>query len=184
MFAKLHIDWKVDNYDYGDKIVHYGAHFKDGKIVPKIIYHVATGQCEDLLKRLIPERYQKDFKVAVMDISASVGPHTDSEILVTINHYFQTNDECTMFYVPKKDTNIVTSQVQNQTNGVVYRVHQLELYGSFSAKENETWILDVSKPHSVESVRPATKLRKAIVLQTEIHTYEQVIEMLKETKSI
>ena len=184
MFAKLNINWKSESYEYGDKIVDYGAHFKDGKIIPKIIYHEATGQCEDLLKRLIPERYQKDFNVAVMDISASVGPHTDSEILVTINHYVQTNDECTIFYAPKKNLEVSTRQIRNQTTGVVFGAHELDVYGMFTANENETWILDVSKPHSVESSRPSTKLRKAIVLQTTVHKYEQVIEMLKETNSI
>jgi hypothetical protein len=184
MFAKLNLDWKVKNYEYGNKIVDYGIHFKDGKIVPKIIYHVASGQCEELLKKLIPNRYQKDFSVAVMDITASVGAHTDSEILVSINHYIQTNDERTIFYKPKNEVVITTSQVKNQTNGVVFSAAQLDVYGMFTAKEDETWILDVSKPHSVESVRTASKLRKAIVLQTVIHPYDQVVEMLKETNSL
>jgi hypothetical protein len=184
MFAKLNIDWTVEGYEYGNKITEYGTYFVDNKVVAKISYHEVVGQCEQLLHKLIPERYQSDFSVAVMDVTSSVAPHTDSGILVTINHYVQTNDEYTIFYTYKEGVEITTKQIQNQTTGVVFDPSQLNVNSMFSAKENETWILDVTKPHSVKATKPITKFRKAIVVRTNAHTYEHVIEMLKETNSI
>lgn len=181
MFKKLNLDFHVETYDSGEKIVDYGTHFSEGKLVPKLVYHEVTGQCETLLDKCIPERFHEGFTVALMEISAMVGPHTDSEILVTINHYFQTNNEGTVFYTFKK--NIVSptvGQIRNQTTGHVFRKQELDVYGSFVAKENETWILDVTKPHSVYTPDKQTKLRKAIVLQTRVYTYDQVLEMIKE----
>ena len=151
MFKKLNINFLVENYTYGDKIVEYGSLVKNNTFLPKIAYHGANGQCKVLLEKLIPKQYHDGFKVAIMDINAQVGPHTDSEILVTINHYIQTNDEVTTFYSFKDNIEIVEGKARNQTNGSVFNLLHLVTYGSYTAKENETWILDVTKPHSVKS---------------------------------
>lgn len=182
MFRKLNLDWQVGDFTYGDKIVEFGSRFVDSKLVPQIAYHVAHGECENLLDKLIPERYLKDFRVAVMDISSGVGPHTDSEILVTINHYFQTNDELTIFYSFKPDVEITTKQIKNQTNGLVFNPSQLNVHSAFTAKENETWVLDVTQPHSVRAITPSTRFRRAVVVNTTVYTYEQVLEMLEEQR--
>lgn len=180
MFNKIDVDFLVSDYQYGNKIVEYGTLWQNDIVLPKISYHTVTGQCEALLDRLIPSQYKEGFITAVMDINSHVGPHTDSEILVTINHYIQTNDEKTTFYSFKKNTDITESKVRNQTNGSVFNVHDLDVYGSFVAKENETWILDVTKPHSVSATRPMNKIRRAIVLQSKVYTFEEVTRMLKE----
>lgn len=180
MFKKIDFEFVVEDYIYGDKIVEYGSFRQNNILKPKIAYHVVTGQCESLLDALIPKQYHNGFTTAVMDINADVGPHTDSEILVTINHYVHTNDEKTTFYSRKKDVQVEEGKVRNQTNGSVFHLHQLDVYGSFVAKTNETWVLNVTQPHSVSSSRPATHLRRAIVLQSRVYTFDRVLEMLTE----
>lgn len=177
MFKKLDVDFVLENFEYSKKIIEYGRLNQDGQVKPKIVYHHAVGQCKKLLDILIPEEYRKDFDVAIMDIAASVGPHTDSKILVSINHYFQTNDEKTTFYSFKEGA-ISKFQIDNQTNGFVFNPEQLVVYDYFVAKPNETWILDVTKPHSVYTTRVTDKQRRAIVVQTTKHSYEKVMEMI------
>ena len=177
MFAKLNIDFTIDEYDYGNKIMDY--HY--GKNVPVIQYHTAISRhCNQLLEKVIPSRFTKDFGVAFMDISNSVVPHTDTNLFVSINHYIQTNDEETIFYSFKEGIKIESFQIQKQKNGFIFKEPQLDIIGSFVAKEKETWILDVATPHSVKVSHQTGRLRKAVVLQTAIHPYEKVIEMLSE----
>ena len=175
MFAKLNIDFIVDDYVYGTKRVEYG------KNSPVLQYHnVFSEQCDQLLVKLIPERFQKDFIIKIMDVYANVVPHTDINTLSSINHYIQTNDEETIFYSFKEGIEIEYFQNQKQKSGYMFKESQLDIRGSFVATEKETWILDVSKPHCVKVSPPSTRLRKAIVIQTAIHKYEKVIEMLME----
>ena len=129
---------------------------------------------------VLPERYWKDFHLTVMTIDCIIPPHTDTEIITSINFYLQTEGCTTTFYKTKVDTP-KTAQVENQTDGHIYFEEDLEEVGSFVAKDYEVWLLDVSQIHGVKG---DFKLRKAITLGTFVHKYEDVIEMLKETNNV
>jgi len=115
-----------------------------------------------------------------MTINCKIPPHTDTEIITSINFYLQTEGCRTVFYKPKVDAPR-TAQVENQTNGHIYFEEDLEEVDSFVAKDFEVWALDVTQIHSVQG---DFKLRKAITLGTFVHKYKDVVEMLKETGNV
>lgn len=131
----------------------------------------------DNLLKVIPKRYWDDFHLTLMTINRDIPPHTDTEIITTINFYIETGGAKTVFYEPIVD-NPRTAQVENQTDGHIYFKEELKEVGSFTAKDFEIWVLDVKKIHSVEG---EVTMRKAVTLGTFKHPYSAVIEMLKET---
>lgn len=128
---------------------------------------------------ILPKRYWDDFHLTVMTINCEIPPHTDTEIISTINFYIKTDNCRTVFY-DKKTSDAKTIQIENQTDGFIYYKEDLIEVDSFIAQPNEIWLLDVKKVHSVEPMGEI-KLRKAITLGSFIHDYDAVVEMLKET---
>ena len=133
----------------------------------------------DELYKLIPKKYWEDFYLTVMTINRNIPAHTDSDIFTTINFYLET-DECeTVFYEPIVD-NLEKIQIQNQTNGFIYKEEQLKPVGSFVANPMDIWVLNVKKIHGVNTTKESVK-RRAVTLHTKIHEYAVVCDMLKET---
>lgn len=178
MFKKINLDFTVSDYILGEKIVGYGKSFRNNRITQSIFYTKVAGQCIEILNKLFPKEYHSDFNIQYMQVNNSVGPHTDSDIKVTINHYLETNNEETVFYTIKSD-NVSKRQVENQTNGYVFNINDLEKYDSFVANKCETWVLDVTNPHAViADATELTQYRKAIVINTNKYSYETVLDML------
>jgi hypothetical protein len=134
------------------------------------------------LYSVIPRRYWKDFHLTIMTINTRIPPHTDTEIMSTINFYIETDNCRTQFYRPNTD-NPRTYQIENQTNGYIYEDTDLETAGSFIANPGEVWVLDVKSIHSVEPLGEIT-LRKAVTLGSYHYEYDVVVEMLKETGNL
>lgn len=132
------------------------------------------------LYSVLPKRYWPDFHLTVMTINRPIPPHTDTEIITTINFYIETSGAKTVFYRPTVD-NPRTLQIENQTDGHIYFEDELEEVDSFVAQDFEIWCLDVKKIHSVQGT---ISLRKAVTLGTFIHPYDNVVEMLKETGNV
>jgi hypothetical protein len=128
----------------------------------------------------LPKEYWKDFHLTIMTIDCIIPPHTDTEILTSINFYLRTEGCVTTFYKPKVD-NPRTVQVKNQTNGHIYYEEDLIEVDSFIAKDFEVWLLDVGQIHGVKG---HFELRKALTLGTFVHKYEDVLKMLKETGNV
>lgn len=129
---------------------------------------------------ILPRRYWQDFHLTIMTIDCIIPPHTDTEIVTSINFYLQTEGCRTVFYKPKGD-DLKTVQVKNQTNGHIYFEEDLDEVDSFIAKDFEIWLLDVTKIHGVKG---NFNLRKALTLGTFTHKYKDVLEMLKETDNV
>jgi len=182
MFQKLNVDINVGNFSHGNKITEYSYTVLNDKSVPLIQYHVALGECREKMLQLLPERFRSAFVINIMNIAGIVVPHTDSNIRCTINHYVQTNDEETIFFAFKE--NAEGFQITNQTNGRLFKLDEVNRVDSFIAKAGETWILDVTKPHGVKGQMPIKDYRVAIVMNTNTYSYQEVLEMLKETNSI
>ncbi len=135
------------------------------------------------LMSIIPKRYWNDFHLTVMTINRDIPPHTDTEIITTINFYLDAGGDNvdTVFYEPNV-SDPKTFQIENQTDGYIFDKRELLEIGRFRASPMECWVLDVKKIHSVEGA--VTGVRKAVTLGTFVHNFEAVQDMLKETGSL
>ena len=129
---------------------------------------------------ILPKKYWQDFHLTIMTIDCIIPPHTDTEIITSINFYLQTEGCKTIFYKPKNN-DLKTIQVKNQTNGHIYFEEDLIEVDSFIAKDFEIWLLDVTQIHGVQG---NFNLRKALTLGTFIHKYEDVLKMIKEKSNV
>lgn len=172
MFAKLEKSFEKPIYAITDSL----KTFKDenGK---GIDYKKVWSPEAEKIYGFIPKQYWPDFHLTIMTIDCIIPPHTDTEIITSINFYLQTEGCKTVFYKPKNN-DLKTIQVKNQTNGHIYFEEDLIEVDSFIAKDFEIWLLDVTQIHGVQG---NFNLRKALTLGTFIHKYEDVLKMLKET---
>ena len=130
---------------------------------------------------VLPKRVWEDFHLTLLTANCECPPHTDTEIITSINFYIDTGgDARTVFFEPAVD-NLKTIQVENQTDGHMYYRDQLKEIGSFQAKDYDIWVLDVKKIHAVEG---NVSIRKAITLGTFKHKFEDVVEMIKEMENL
>lgn len=172
-FTKLNKKFDVSKFT---EATLFNSYTKDGKGIA--FYNINNYQ-RNLILSVIPERFRNDFLIKEMKINCNIPPHTDSYITATINFYVKANDCETKFY-KKVDDNIGV-KMTNQTNGRTYKEDQLEFTGSFVAETNDVWLLDVSNPHSVQSLNTNEVDRVAIVLNSLKYNFDQVYAMLQET---
>jgi hypothetical protein len=172
MFIKLNKKICISEYEVRQHIVSYGD---------RISYSEVSVPINDIFN-LIPKRYHDDFVLRFMKITDNIPPHTDSGILSTINVYTKPDICKTIFYEIITD-NPKTMQVENQTNGKIFSLASLKEVGSFVAKKDEVWLLDVSSPHSVVSSSEVID-RTAICLHSFKYGMNEVKEMLIETNNI
>jgi hypothetical protein len=126
----------------------------------------------------IKEPYRKYFGMTSMKINMStVPPHTDSNILVTINFYIRANNYKTTFY-KISNPNYSTNKLETQTNGRVFNFEDLSEEVNFVANDNDIYVLDVTKPHSVINLSNRDDDRIAISIQSTVVSYKQTISIL------
>jgi hypothetical protein len=136
-----------------------------------ISYYTFPKETEAKILKVLPERLRTEFEVYLMVINTcEIPPHTDSNALATINFYMKTGSGKTFFYRETKPSE--KKQIKNQTDGYMLDPSCLEEIFSFTAQEDEAWILDTKTPHSVT----CDTLRVAIVLQSFRHSYEKVVQ--------
>lgn len=179
-FKKLKGSFVIENYTVNSFFRFYG-NAVDG-IKRGLSYFTVENYGLGHLLSVIPERYRNDdFSLSLMSINANfVPPHTDSNILTSINFYLQTDRCLTRFYDPKVKE-LSTYQLENQTTGYIFRESELIEVGNFLADPGDAYLLDVSKPHSVINSQKIEIDRKAIVIQSRKYDFEAVREMLIET---
>lgn len=180
-FQKLRNKFYFKDISIKDEIVYYG--FKSGDKVFGLKYSQVESYNRDLILSVIPERYQDSCLIMAMEVNSYVPPHTDSKIKTTINFYI-TPDECqTNFY--SKIPNIVASETKtiNQTNGSMFNLKDLNLESSFVATPGDAYILNVTHPHAVKP-KNLNVYRLALCLQFTEYSYDQVLDMLKETNNL
>jgi hypothetical protein len=173
MFQKLNKNFEPIIY-----IVTHGLKTFTGQAGQGIDYKKIWSPEADQLLTVIPEQYRDDFHLTIMTINTRIPPHTDTEIVTTINFYISTQDCRTQFFNARPGAR--TFQIANQTDGYIYDEEDLDPLDSFVAKPNEAWVLDVKEIHSVEPP-PEFTVRRAITLGTHLHDYSAVCAMLKET---
>jgi len=181
MFTKLKNTFETPIYIVTSGLKTFTGTEVDG-VKQGIDYKKIWSPDAEQLYSILPERYWNDFHLTVMTINRRIPPHTDTEIISTINFYIETENCETVFYKSKVD-NPRTFQIENQTDGYIFMDEDLEPVASFIAKPNEIWLLDVKEIHSVEPLGDI-KLRKAVTLGSFKHDYNAVRAMLEETGCI
>ena len=175
MFARLEKTFEKPLYAITDPLKSFKGDNGKG-----IDYKKIWSPEAEKLYGILPRRYWQDFHLTIMTIDCIIPPHTDTEIITSINFYLQTEGCKTIFYKPKNN-DLKTIQVKNQTNGHIYFEEDLIEVDSFIAKDFEIWLLDVTQIHGVQG---NFNLRKALTLGTFIHKYEDVLKMIKEKSNV
>jgi hypothetical protein len=116
-------------------------------------------------------------KVMIATISGTgfLAAHVDHNTLVTLNHYISANADITTFYEPMDRAEAKTYEGKEQAN--VYALDDLVPITNFVSNSGDTFLLDVSKIHSVEKVN--SEQRVFIAYGWTTSTYEQVLAGLK-----
>lgn len=180
-FQKLNRKFFIDNYTIENFFRFYGNTVSG--IQRGISYHTVKGDKLSDLLTIIPTKYLTDdnFSISLMSINTHyIPPHTDSNILSSINFYIKT-DSCRTNFFSAKVGSLSTSQIENQTNGYIFKESELKNAGSFVAESGDAYLLDVSKPHSVIGSPKIEVDRKAIVIQSRKYDFNTVRLMLIET---
>ena len=175
-FKKIDIPFDTPKFQVGKLAMQYGL-----KIENKfhgIWYNNIKKEKDCPLKEIIPKEFQDAFVMQFMQVNSFIPPHTDSDTLAVINFYLETDDCITQFYDIKKDAK--PFQLDNQTNGYLYDLNDLELGPSFNAKPGDIYILDVTKVHSVIPIDERKIKRKALCLASRFLDFNQVQELLFE----
>jgi hypothetical protein len=121
-----------------------------------------------------------DFTMSVLKINVPiVPPHIDSFIRTSVNLYISTSGQQTIFYdpLPEKAGRGAQRGFQVEGQGRTYTFADVQQVGSFTARDNEVWALDVSKIHSV--VGTNMDHRTALVFQTKI-PFDEVVRQIEQ----
>lgn len=175
LFCKLNKNFLVENYTVYDVQQQFGQE-NDGEFVGIRYSNVDFTNKSDIMN-IIPRAYHPCFFMTIMRINTTIPPHTDSGIKSTINFYIKTDDCVTQFYKYKTNTPN-KRQIENQTNGYIFDVNDLEKVDCFTAQPTEAWVLNVSEPHSVIP-KYEFEDRLAIALSSELD-YNTVCDILRE----
>ena len=163
-FVNLEYAQGNEQITYGDIIKYY-----DAELTKEGVLHV------------IPLQYRSDFKVSLLKITGAVPPHTDSEVITSINFYLKPGKYRTTFYTPEPKA--VKRQVENQTTGYLFQKHELANRGSFIANPGDAYVLNVAAVHDVEPLNGLEE-RTIICLATDKHDFHTVLDMLNRTGHI
>lgn len=180
-FIKLKNNLDLANYSIDETTNSYGM--KVNGVFKGIKYSKTDTALKESLFNLIPKENRHFFDISVMQVNTYIPPHTDSNIMATINFYIKTSNCLTQFYSLNTDTP-KTTQVENQTNGHLFSIHDLNIEDNFVAKPGEIWLLDVSKPHSVHPTENSTIDRVALCLQSRKFNFDEIVTMLQTTGNL
>jgi hypothetical protein len=179
MFKKLKNTFTFNDYETLVNQVRYGRVRED--VFYGISYDIILIESNSKLFEVIPEQYRCKFSLVSMEINSHVRPHTDSNVLASINFYINTQRAITKFYTAKSNNRKIPN-FGSQTNGAIFNLADLDEHSEFVAQDNEAFVLNVTNPHSVTCTRFG--MRKALVLQTKEFSFDEVCNMLIETNNL
>ena len=173
-FKKLDLNFTPPEFQLGEREMEYGMNV-DNEF--RGIWYSGIKEDPDFeLKKYIPEKYRHDFVVQLMEINFFILPHTDSGGKSVINFYIETDKCLTQFYNIKKDSK--PFKIDNQTDGCVYDLKDLEVGPSFIARPGDIYILDVSKVHSVMPLGEEKVKRKAFCLSSSQLKFKELVNIM------
>jgi hypothetical protein len=135
----------------------------------------------DYLNSLLPEvwkAFSPDEVVLaeIVNINCDqLAPHIDHGVTTALNYYIESLDAVTSFYELKENN---TGYIYpGRTTANIFDIDQVIKLDSFTAKNNETFLLDVSKIHSVENTRIG--VRRFIQWQWKYLTFDDVYKLFE-----
>lgn len=121
---------------------------------------------------LIPQEMHRDFYTSLLVINDNIPPHTDIVDTACFNCYIEPGGYSTLVYTNK--ANAMGVEFSDRSDGHLFDKNQLQLSGSFTAKEFEIYLLNNKCIHEVfidGSYRP---VRKVLQLATNKYSYAEV----------
>tara|TARA_B100000131_G_scaffold11005_1_gene11480 strand:- start:3968 stop:4513 length:546 start_codon:yes stop_codon:yes gene_type:complete len=179
MFKQLHGTFTVDQLTKTGKKIEYGMDTPIGFAGIKYSY---VRLKEDHLLQVIPSRYRDRCTFSLMEVNHKIPAHTDSGIEAIINFYIRTDRMFTQFYHPRDD--VESFQIKNQTDGAIFHDKYLKKSCRFMAHEGDAYLLNVSKPHALIPSEKGPIRRTAICMQLLETSYDEALDMLRETEYI
>jgi len=168
-FKKINLTFPT--IDYEQNISHYLMSYGNQKLLT--YYRLNDYACAEVLK-CIPDLLKEhvtsiDWVVSGTE-SANIAPHIDNGVICNINYYLETADAVTSFYEAIGEgspTTIVDEKgTYGQLGGRVYSWLEVIPKTHFVAKDNDCYLLDVSKVHSVTKL--ALPRQRKIAIQTNV----------------
>lgn len=156
-FKKLNINFEIPPICLGKTLVNYGIDI-DNKFHGIWYDEITNSQDIDFKKFL----NTKDFVISLLQANSYIPPHTDSDTISVLNFYLEADNCLTQFYELKD--NATGFQIENQTDGKIYSLDELNIGPSFMASKGDVYLLNVSKVHSVIPLHDKDVKRAAISL--------------------
>jgi hypothetical protein len=104
-----------------------------------------------------------------------LGPHIDHGPKVVLNWYMNSNDSETSFYIKNEGATGLIFPGETEPN--IFFFNAVTKVDEFIAKDNEAYLLNVSKIHSVHS--PNLGTRRFVTLGWNRNSYEEVLESIR-----
>jgi hypothetical protein len=170
------INFKLDNVDFerlkGDVATSYGR-------TPRPVLTYYRLKDPAYLKSLMPAELFAGippFQVQLAEIigSGHLLPHIDHNISACANYYVETNESTTYFYKKKEHSYGYVYPGRAYAN--IFTLDQVDCVDQFVAEQNDMYLLNVSKIHSVDSPNPG--IRKFISWQWVNVPFESICDSL------
>jgi hypothetical protein len=174
MFKK--INFKLDNLDFerlkGSVVTSYGR-------APRPVLTYYRLKDPEYLKSLMPAGMFAGIPPLQVQLAEIVGsghllPHIDHNISACANYYVETNGSTTHFYKKKEDGQGFAYPGRAAAN--IFTLDQVDCVDQFVAEQNDMYLLNVSKIHSVDSPNPG--IRKFISWQWVDVPFERIRDSL------
>lgn len=157
------IDFKLKDLDFdrlkGDVVTSYGR-------APNPVLTYYRLKDPEYFKSLLPEKMFFGIKPKQVQLAEIVGeghllPHIDHNISACANYYVETNGSTTYFYNKKPHATGFIYPGREVAN--IFALTDVDLADQFVAEQNDLYLLNVGKIHSVDS--PNIGIRKFISFQ-------------------
>ena len=179
MFQKINFSFKsAPNFERlkGDIVTSYGRSPR-----PVLTYYRLkdVDYFNSLLPDIMPWKELPPFQVQLAEIVDNHGghllPHIDHNISACANYYVQTGESTTHFYRLKENRQGFTYPGRQVAN--IFTLDQVEGVSKFLAQDNDMYLLNVAKIHSVESPKPG--IRQFISWQWVNVPFERIVGTLE-----
>ena len=161
------------DFELGKVAKKYGA-FVDNEFQGIWYNEVVCDELEEF-KFNLQKDLREHFEVFWLRANTLIPPHTDSGTKCVINFYVATDDCITQFYTAKEGAR--KFQIEGQTDGCIYQVDDLEYGPAFLAEPGDTYLLDVTKIHSVIPARDGIVHRGVVCLSSSTLSFEEAAEI-------
>jgi hypothetical protein len=167
-----HIDIDLNKLK-GDKLVEYSSNLGYFKILDN-----------DYLDSIFIDAFKIPPKeVFLMQANSQVSPHRDYRSVSCMNFYVKPQGYTTNFWIPKENARKIRGLRIDKSDKTKYEIIELRyhrddliLADTFTAKENEAYLLNIGEIHSVDGAKSAEP-RISIQFQWNM-TIDELIEKL------